>query len=79
MKKHTRQTLIEENLLSLRDKVPVSERNVHIVKDYTSGMTLAEVGKKYQISMERVRAIVVSYISYCHRYLRNLENEGSRK
>lgn len=68
-RKSTRQTLIEENLLSLRDKVPVSDRNINIVEDYVNGMILEEIGKKYNISIVRARAIAVNYIAHCYRYL----------
>ena len=70
-RKSTRQTLIEENLLSLKYNVSISIRNINIIEDYVNGMTLDEVGIKYQISKVRARAIAVNYIAHCHRYLRN--------
>ena len=70
-RKSTRRTLIEENLLSLKDNISISIRNINIIEDYVNGMTLDEVGIKYQISNVRARAIAVNYIAHCHRYLRN--------
>ena len=69
-RKSTRQILIDEDLLSLKDNVLVSARNINIINDYINGMTLAETGRKYQISKERVRAIAVNYIAHCHQYLK---------
>lgn len=69
-RKSTRQILIDEDLLSLKDNILVSARNINIIEDYISGMTLEETGRKYQISKERVRAIAANYIAHCHQYLR---------
>ena len=69
-RKSTRQILIDEDLLSLKDNVLISDRNINIIKDYISGMTLEETGRKYQISKERVRAIAANYIAHCHQYLK---------
>lgn len=69
-RKSTRQILIEENLLLLKNNINVSSRNVNIMEDYVGGMTLEETGRKYKISKERVRAITVNYIAHCHQYLR---------
>lgn len=74
-RKSTRKTLIEENLLALKDKVPVSDRNINIVEDYVNGMILEEIGKKYNISIVRARAIAVNYIAHCHKYLGKLYEE----
>lgn len=70
-RKSTRQKLIEEDLLSLKDNINTSLRNINVIEDYASGMTLEAVGKKYQISKERVRAIAVNYIFHCRQYLRS--------
>ena len=70
-RKSTRQKLIEEDLLSLKDNINTSLRNINVIEDYASGMTLEAVGKKYQISKERVRAIAVNYILHCRQYLRS--------
>ena len=69
-RKSTRQILIDEDLLSLKDNVLVSARNINIIKDYISGMTLEETGRKYQISKQRVGEIVANYIAHCHQYLK---------
>lgn len=54
-RKSTRQILIDEDLLSLKDNVLVSARNINIIKDYINGMTLKETGRKYQISKQLQR------------------------
>ena len=71
VKKTTRQKIIEENLLSLKNNISFSDRNINIVEDYVGGMSLRKVGDKYHISSERVRGIVVKYIIHCHWYIRD--------
>ena len=61
---------LSKSLLSLKDNVLVSARNINIIKDYINGMTLKETGRKYQISKGRVRAIASNYIAHCHQYLK---------
>lgn len=70
-KKQTRQTIIDENLLVYKDIIDSSERNINIVEDYVSGMSLSQVGEKYHISNQRVRTIIVTYIVHCHWYIRD--------
>ena len=69
-KKWTRKTIVDENLLAYKDCVSISERNIKIVEGYAKGMTLGQLSQKYDISKERVRVIIVTYITHCHWYIK---------
>lgn len=76
-KKNTRQQLIDENLLSYKESISVSERNLHIVEDYAAGKTLGQISKKYGICAQRVRTIIVTYIIHCHWYIKGVNGESN--
>ena len=68
-RKKTRQQIIDENLLSYKNYISFSERNINIVEDYAAGMTLGQISEKYHICNQRARTIIVTYIIHCHWYL----------
>lgn len=76
-KKSTRQQIIDENLLSYKDNISFSERNLHIVEDYAAGKTLGQLGEKYHICAQRARTIIVTYIIHCHWYIKGVNGESN--
>lgn len=74
---HMRQQINDENLLQYKDIVAniIFERNLLIVEEYMSGISMAELGRKYNVSSPRIRAIIYDYIRYCHRYMRRIKHQ----
>lgn len=74
-KNSIRQRIVNENLLAYKEFVPSSDRNINIVEELVTGSSYVEIGKKYQISSQRVRQIVLNYIRYCVWYLKHCDND----
>ncbi len=62
-----RRRILDENLMKYKDVVKMSERNITIVQEYVSGISVTQLAKMYEISRERVSYIIQTYILYCMR------------
>ena len=71
-KTHLRQQINDKNLMQYKDKITdfFSARNISIVEEYMSGTSMAELGRKYNITPQRIRIILYNYIRYCYIYKR---------
>ena len=67
---HLRQIIEEEDLLQYKAFIEMSERNISIVMDYANGASFTNLARQHGVSNTRIRAIIVDYIRYCHRYLK---------
>lgn len=63
-----RKTIIQNNLLSMQDIVPISDRDFCIIKDYADGSSYKELSEKYSITIGRLNQIVEKYVAKCLLY-----------
>lgn len=70
--------LVKERLFPLVEHVKISDRNRNIIMECAEGKSYTELGEKYGISGERVRAIVVQYITHCHWFIAKLPGNFER-
>ena len=63
-----RKTIIQNNLLSMQNVIPVSERDLCIIKDYANGSSYRDLSAKYSITIGRLNQIVEKYVAKCLLY-----------
>lgn len=65
---HLRNIILDENLLSLKHRIRLSERNISIVESYVLGSSYRQLSEQYNVTCSRIRNIVSSYVSHCRLY-----------
>lgn len=68
-------TIVQNNYMELIDTVKVSDRNKEIVKKYIAGTKMKALSEEYNVSYERVRAIIYNYIWHCSRYKKHINKK----
>jgi Mor family transcriptional regulator len=68
-------TILENDYMELIDTVKVSERNKEIVKKYIRGIKMKALSEEYNVSYERIRAIIYNYIWHCHHYKKHINKK----
>lgn len=68
-------TILENDYMELIDTVKVSERNKEIVKKYIRGIKMKALSEEYNVSYERIRAIIYNYIWHCRHYKKHINKK----
>lgn len=68
-------TILENDYMELIDTVKVSERNKEIVKKYIRGIKMKALSEEYNVSYERIRAIIYNYIWHCSHYRKHINKK----
>lgn len=66
---YNRKRIIENNYLFYMRYMPDSDRNKQIVTKYAEGKSYVELGEEYDLSPERISAIVANYIRHVKIFL----------
>lgn len=68
-------TIEQNNYMELIDTVNISERNKEIVKKYIAGIKMKVLSEEYNVSYERIRAIIYNYIWHCSHYKKRINKK----